>query len=107
MRIGILGAGLMAGALGEQWRRAGHELMVSGRDPGKAALLARQLGGRSGTFREAARFGEVTLLAVRAEGAFDVLATAGAGEGALAGRALIDCTNAVEAGRLTLTGDGG
>lgn len=107
MRIGILGAGLMADALGGQWRRAGHEVMVSGRDPGKAALLARRLDGRAGTFREAAGFGEVTLLAVRAEGVFDVLAAAGAGEGSLAGRALIDCTNAVEAGRLTLTGDGG
>jgi 8-hydroxy-5-deazaflavin:NADPH oxidoreductase len=107
MRIGILGAGLMAEALGGQWRRAGHEIMVSGRDARKADLLARRIGGRAGTFREAAGFGEVTLLAIRAEGVFDTLAAAGAGEGALAGRALIDCTNAVEAGKLTLTGDDG
>lgn len=32
MRIGILGAGNMADALGTQWAVAGHEVMVSGRD---------------------------------------------------------------------------
>ncbi|GAB3422536.1 NADPH-dependent F420 reductase [Flindersiella endophytica] len=107
MRIGILGAGSMAEALGGHWRRAGHELMVSGRDRGKAALVAERLGGLAGSFHEAAGFGEVTLLAVRAEGVFDVLAAAGAGSGTLAGRALIDCTNPVVPGRFTLSTDGG
>ncbi|RMI28767.1 NAD(P)-binding domain-containing protein, partial [Streptomyces triticirhizae] len=37
MRIGILGAGRMAEALGGHWARAGHRLMVSGRERARAA----------------------------------------------------------------------
>ncbi|MEW2356168.1 NAD(P)-binding domain-containing protein [Spirillospora sp. NPDC029432] len=92
MRIGVLGAGNMAGALGEQWARAGHEVLVGARDPGRAAALAERIGhgARSGTFREAAEFGEVVLLAVWYEGVADVLDAAGP----LEGRVLVDCTNA-------------
>ncbi|WP_240521659.1 NAD(P)-binding domain-containing protein [Amycolatopsis vastitatis] len=62
MRIGIFGTGGMADALGTQWARAGHELMVSGRsDPG---ALAARLGAPTGTWREAAAFADVLLLAV-------------------------------------------
>lgn len=108
MRIGILGAGRMADALGAHWVRAGHRLMVSGRDRARAAALADRLGGGTavGDFAEAARFGEVTLLAIRAEGVLDVLAEAGAGAGALAGRTLVDCVNPVVAGFLLAEGDG-
>ena len=42
MRIGILGTGGMADALGTRWRRAGHEVRA---------------GGRSGGLREAAESG--------------------------------------------------
>ncbi|WP_214413620.1 NADPH-dependent F420 reductase [Sphaerisporangium fuscum] len=107
MRIGILGAGNMASALGTHWARAGHEIMVSGRDPGKAAALADKLGGRSGTWAEAAGFGEAVLLAVRDDGVPQVLAAAGAAEGALRGRVLIDCVNAVVPGAFTLKNAGG
>ncbi|MBB5784209.1 NADPH-dependent F420 reductase [Nonomuraea jabiensis] len=40
MRIGILGAGGMADALGTQWARAGHEVMISGRDAAATATRA-------------------------------------------------------------------
>lgn len=43
MRIGILGAGDMAGALGTQWLTVGHEIMVSGRDPVASAALAQKM----------------------------------------------------------------
>ncbi|MGV9598785.1 NADPH-dependent F420 reductase [Streptosporangium sandarakinum] len=109
MRIGILGAGNMADALGTHWARAGHELMVSGRDAAKAATLAERLGpaARAGTWAEAAGFGETVLLAVPAEAAPDVLAAAGAADGALRGRVLIDCTNFVVPGKFTLGTEGG
>ncbi|GII76814.1 NADP oxidoreductase [Sphaerisporangium rufum] len=109
MRIGILGAGGMAGGLGAGWARAGHEVMVGGRDPGKAAALAARLGpgARSGTLAQAAGHGEVVLLAVPAAAAEEVLAAAGAGGGALAGRPLIDCTNAVDHERMVPATAGG
>ncbi|MDT0269561.1 NAD(P)-binding domain-containing protein [Streptomyces sp. DSM 44915] len=108
MRIGVLGAGRMAEALGAHWVRAGHRLLVSGRDPARAETLAGRLGGgtAAGDFAAAARFGEVVLLAVRAEGALPVLAAAGAGDGALAGRTLIDCVNPVAAGFVLADGGG-
>lgn len=109
MRIGILGAGKMADALGTQWARAGHEVMVSGRDFGRAAALAERMGRsvRTGTFAEAAVFGEVVLLAVLFEAVPAVLAMAGAAEGSLRGRVLVDCTNPVLMEGTVLATEGG
>lgn len=87
MRIGIFGTGGMADALGTQWARAGHELMLSGRS-GPGALAAR-LGAATGTWRETAAFAEVILLAVPAGAIGEVLAQAGP----LTGKVLVDCTN--------------
>ncbi|MEV8632261.1 NAD(P)-binding domain-containing protein [Streptosporangium sp. NPDC051023] len=109
MHIGILGAGRMADALGTQWARAGHSLTVSGRDPAKAAALAERLGpaARAATWAEAATAGEVVLLAVRDYAVLEVLAAAGAADGTLRGRVLIDCTNPVVPGRFVLATEGG
>ncbi|MEV8371664.1 NAD(P)-binding domain-containing protein [Kribbella sp. NPDC056861] len=87
MRIGILGNGLMANALGGQWVRAGHEVLVGRRGP---SLL------------EASKCGEVTLLAVPAAAVEEVLTAVGARTGRFAGRTLLDCTNAVVPGEFTL-----
>ncbi|MEV0085928.1 NADPH-dependent F420 reductase [Saccharopolyspora sp. NPDC050642] len=104
VRIGILGAGNMADALGTQWTRAGHHVIVSGRDPAKASALAERLGpsARSGTFAEATEFGDVVLVAVPHSAVADVLTAAGAEVGTLQGKVLIDCTNAVIPDRFTL-----
>ncbi|TDC86956.1 NADP oxidoreductase [Nonomuraea deserti] len=136
MRIGILGAGGMADALGTQWARAGHTVMISGRDAGRStaradkmraearrtlptqasapqasapqasapqtssAQMAGGAGGvvvageadvRAGTWAEAARFGEVVMVAVREAGLVDVLQAAGA---SMRGKPVIDVTNA-------------
>jgi predicted dinucleotide-binding enzyme len=100
MRIGIIGTGQMAAALGGGWARAGHDVLFGGRSPGRAAELAERTGPgcRGGDPREAAEFGEAVLLAVPADAVADALARAGAADGALAGRALIDCTNAFAPG---------
>ncbi|MBN6052211.1 NAD(P)-binding domain-containing protein [Nonomuraea sp. RK-328] len=99
MRIGILGAGGMADALGTQWFRAGHEVMISGRDPGRTAAVAARMTGAAGashgsvltgTWAEAAAFGDVVMAAVREAGLRDVLTAAGP---ALRGKPLIDVTN--------------
>jgi predicted dinucleotide-binding enzyme len=102
MRIGTLGAGLMAEALAARWAHQGHEVMVGGRDVAKAAVLARKIGACAGSLREASEFGDVLLLAVLWEGVESTLAAAGASDGALAGKVLIDCTNPVDGERFTL-----
>ncbi|GAA1008664.1 NADP oxidoreductase [Acrocarpospora pleiomorpha] len=109
MRIGILGTGTLAAGLGAGWVRAGHELVVAGRSQAKARELAERLGGgaRAVTAREAVTGRDAVLLAVLWEGVEDMLGSAGAGEGLLAGTALIDPTNAVEHGvGVLVTGPG-
>ena len=96
MRIGVLGAGMMTEALAGAWVRAGHEVLIGGRTPQKSAELAKRIGALAGTLREAAEFGEVILLAVRREGLVTTLELAGAPEGTLAGKTVIDCGNAVD-----------
>ncbi|MFI7129976.1 NADPH-dependent F420 reductase [Nonomuraea sp. NPDC050153] len=119
MRIGILGAGGMADALGTQWARAGHEVMISGRDAAASAARAAAMTAeaartacppergpergpesgpesgpvavRAGGWAEAAAFGEVVMVAVRQAGLTDVLGSAGA---ALRGKPVIDVANA-------------
>jgi predicted dinucleotide-binding enzyme len=104
MRIGILGAGNMADALGAQWARAGHDVLVGARTPAKAAALAGRIGARAGSLSEAAGFGDATLVAVRYEGLPDLLAQAG---GPLRGRTVLDCVNAVVPPGATLATAGG
>ncbi|MFD0854821.1 NADPH-dependent F420 reductase, partial [Actinomadura adrarensis] len=109
MRIGVLGAGNMADALATQWANKGHEVMIGARNPEKAATLAKRIGRTttSGALKEAAAFGDVVLLAVWYEGVQDVLHQAGAPDGALADRVIIDCVNATAPPHFTLkTGKG-
>jgi 8-hydroxy-5-deazaflavin:NADPH oxidoreductase len=97
MRIGILGTGALAGALGGRWARAGHDLVVGGRSLSKAQSLASRLGSgaRAGTPRQAVTGRDAVLLAVPWDGVRDVLGTAGAAEGTLDGIPLIDPVNPV------------
>jgi 8-hydroxy-5-deazaflavin:NADPH oxidoreductase len=104
MRIGILGAGNMADALGAQWARAGHDVLIGARSPAKASALAGRIGARAGSLTEAAGFGEATLVAVRHEGLPGLLDQAG---GPLRGRTVLDCVNAiVPPGAMLATGGG-
>ncbi|TGB08037.1 NAD(P)-binding domain-containing protein [Streptomyces sp. MZ04] len=104
MRIGVIGTGNMADALGAHWVRAGHDVVIGGRDAGRAAALAARIGAAGhGTPRTAAEFGDVVLLAVPHEvGAAIVRGL----QEALRGRVLVDCSNAVGPGFALLTEGG-
>lgn len=96
MRIGILGTGNMATALGGAWVRSGHDVVVGGRDPGAAAATAARVRAAGhGALAEAAAHGEVVLVAVPADAAPDLVRRLA---GDLAGRTVIDCTNPVVPG---------
>ncbi len=91
MRIGVVGAGRIGGGAARRWVLAGHEVLLSGRDAGRAADLARELGAAgAGTAAEAAAFGEVVVVSVPWTALDEVLPELG---GALAGRVVIDTTN--------------
>ena len=96
MRIGVLGAGLMAEALAGPWVKAGHDVLVGARAPDQRDAVARRIGARGGTLSQAAEHGEVVLLAVRREGMASMLEQSGATTGSLDGKTVIDCGNAVE-----------
>ncbi|MFF3377870.1 NADPH-dependent F420 reductase [Streptomyces sp. NPDC002680] len=104
-RVGILGTGGMADALGTQWARAGHEVFVGGRNAGRAAALAHRIGAvGSGDLPQAAEHGtDAVLLALPCPVAADTVAAL---EVPLRGRVLIDCTNPVGPGFALLTEGG-
>ncbi|MGW5351272.1 NADPH-dependent F420 reductase [Streptomyces sp. NPDC004031] len=109
MRIGILGTGTLAVALGAAWGRAGHEVRVGGRSRERAGDAAAAMGGAAAAVepREAVEGADAVLVAVAWEGLADILGLAGAVDGTLAGTPLIDPTNAVAHGvGELLTGDG-
>ncbi len=66
LKIGIVGAGKMGGALAELWAKAGHEVMISSRHPDELKAQAQAIGANVhvGTPREAAAFGPVVLIAM-------------------------------------------
>ncbi|MFZ3495948.1 NADPH-dependent F420 reductase [Streptomyces sp. 5.8] len=105
MKIGVLGTGNMADALATHWARAGHEVVVGGRDEPKAQRLAARIGGGAGhgSLRAAARFGEVVLAALPYGAGAVVVAEL---QAALSGKVLLDCANPVGPGFRLLTEGG-
>lgn len=94
MRVGLLGSGEVARALGAGFHRHGHEVMLGTRDAAKLAdWVAEHDGAQVGSFADAAGFGEVVVLAVRGQVAADVLEAAGADH--LDGKVVIDATNPI------------
>lgn len=94
MRIGIIGAGNQGGNLGLNWAKAGHELLFSSRNPASLKELVASAGprARAGRPDEAARFGEVVLIAVP----YGALPQVGKDYSPLMrGKVVIDCSNAV------------
>ena len=79
MKVGILGSGDVAKALGTGFLKHGHEVMLGTRTPSKLVDWAAQnAGGRVGGFTETAKFGEVVALAVKGTVASAVLRECGA-----------------------------
>jgi predicted dinucleotide-binding enzyme len=98
MRIGILGTGTLATAVATGWTRAGHDISIGGRSPERAEVAAKASGARARRLSEVAVDADAVLLSVQWEGIADILTAAGAPAGSLAGKPLIDPTNAVEHG---------
>jgi len=91
MRVGILGSGLMGGALGSMFARAGHDVVFSySHSDRKLKRLARdaQRRARAGTPAEAARDADALLLAVHWRRVNDVLRQAGD----VSGKVIVSCS---------------
>ena len=66
MKIAFIGSGRQGGAMGLQFARVGHEVMFSSRNPDNLKDLVARAGAkaRSGRPEEAARWGDVIVIAV-------------------------------------------
>ena len=94
MKVGVLGSGDVAKVLASGFLKHGHDVMMGTRDPSKLADWRRQNpAGRVGTFADAAKFGELAVLAVKGSAAADALRAAGAD--ALNNAVVIDATNPI------------
>lgn len=94
MRIGILGTGMVGEALATRLAGLGHEVMMGARDRGNARALewsGSDSARSTGSFADAAAFGEVVFLAVRGTVSLDVIERAGTET--FAGKVVIDVTN--------------
>jgi predicted dinucleotide-binding enzyme len=95
MKIAIIGAGNVGGALGRAWSSAGHEVLFAVRNPSdpKAQAAVAGAGGRARAvpIDAAVHEAEAIVLAVP----FGAVASVLEGAGPLAGKILVDCTNPV------------
>lgn len=99
MNIGILGSGKVAQAVGAGLVAKGHEVMISSRDlhSERVQQWVREVGphGYAGSFQEAARFGEVIVLAINPWTAIEPLLLSLDVQD-LVGKAVIDPSNNIE-----------
>ena len=94
MKVGVLGSGDVAKVLAGGLLKHGHDVMMGTRTTSKLSDWAkRNPKGTVGGFAEAAKFGELVVLAVKGDVALDALRAAGAAN--LAGKPVIDATNPI------------
>ena len=95
MNVGILGSGDVGQALGTGFARIGDSVMIGSRTPesGKLKEWKRKSGKftSTGTFAQAAAYGDLLVLATLGSAAEDVIDLAG--KGSFEGKVLIDATN--------------
>src|SRR5947209_8039022 len=94
MKIGILGSGDVAKALGTGFLKHGHEVTLGTRSAAKLADWTKQNPrARVAGFAETAKFGDLVVLAVKGTVALEALRGAGAAN--LAGKPILDATNPI------------
>jgi 8-hydroxy-5-deazaflavin:NADPH oxidoreductase len=98
MRVGVLGSGDVGRVLAKGFADRGHDVRIGTRDPANPGLeeWRRSTGSRAtaATFRDAARHGELVILATRGSAAEDVIDLAGAE--AFEGKIVLDATNPLD-----------
>src|SRR5579871_5362764 len=98
MKVGVLGSGTVGQVLGAGFAKYGHQVMMGTRTPDDKdvqAWVGKTAGATAGTFGEAAKFGELIVLAVLGRVVDQVIALAGAEN--FAGKTVMDTTNPIAA----------
>jgi predicted dinucleotide-binding enzyme len=94
MKVGVLGSGDVAKTLASGFLKHGHDVMMGTREPAKLKEWAgKNPKGRVGSFAEAAKTGEMVVLAVKGTASAEALRAAGASN--LSGKTVVDVTNPI------------
>lgn len=105
MKIGILGSGSVGQTLGAGFLKHGHDVTLGSRDPKKPDVqkwIAENKGAKSGTFAEAAKFGELLVLSTLGAAAEHALELAGSEN--LSGKTILDTCNPIAEGEAPQNG---
>jgi 8-hydroxy-5-deazaflavin:NADPH oxidoreductase len=96
MKVGILGTGDVGKALGKAFIDLGHEVLMGAREAGnaKALAFAKENRAKAGTFADAARFGDIAVLATLGVANESVLKLAG--PDSFKGKLVINATNPLD-----------
>jgi predicted dinucleotide-binding enzyme len=96
MKIGIIGSGVVGQQLGIGFTRGGNEVMVGTRDKSKLNDWKKNAGAKAllGSDEEAAKFGDIIVLATAWSGTENAISLAGKEN--FAGKILIDVTNPLD-----------
>lgn len=94
-KVAVLGSGVVGETLSGGFLAHGYEVMRASRDPAKLADWKTKAGAKAqtGTFAEAAKWGDLVVLAVKGDAAKSALELAGAEN--TAGKTVIDTTNPI------------
>ncbi|MEO9295646.1 MAG: NADPH-dependent F420 reductase [Nitrososphaera sp.] len=97
MNVGIIGSGEVGQKLGDGFVELGHKVMIGSRDTNKLAAWAGRHKGRAstGSFSQAAEFGDLVVIATSWTGTKSALEMAG-GPKHFAGKVVIDVTNPLD-----------
>jgi predicted dinucleotide-binding enzyme len=94
MKIAVLGSGIVAQTLAAGFLKHDYKVKVGSRSPEKLAAWKEQNpGAETGTFSDAAAFGDLLVLAVKGSAAEEALELAGADN--LTGKTIIDTCNPI------------
>ena len=95
MKVGVLGSGQVGQVLADGLLKHGHEVMRGSREPGKLAAWKAGAGPKAstGTFADAAKWGQLVVLAVKGSAAEAALELSGPAN--LAGKTVLDTTNPI------------
>jgi len=97
MKIGIIGSGIVGQVLGVGFLNEGHTVMLSSRDKSKKELVqwqGKNPSGKIGTFKEAAEFGELIVLATIGHAAKEAIELSGKNN--FSDKTVIDTTNPID-----------
>ncbi|XXT20504.1 NAD(P)-binding domain-containing protein [Sorangium sp. So ce429] len=94
-KVAVLGSGIVGQVLADGFLKHGYSVMRATREPSKLAAWQSDAGPRAtvGTFAQAAKFGDLVVLAVKGTAAEQAVELAG--PQALAGKTVIDATNPI------------